>query len=265
MALPLQIVVGEPLERRCLSCHVASRDHPRRAGLKRAVPQIEVRSDGEDRVRDPWIPRNARIARDMGSAVDVPEPPEMSVVACFLSPRRVGDHVAVLPQEGFYDLEDPGVADRPLDKAAPIEHLVTKWCGLFGQVSSLIGRTLLENPVDIGAERRKLFCTEDTIENDVSLCLKALHRIGCRAGAEREISGRSSEHAPILPSRRGAVAPLAAGTGARRALRVKASGRPHTPRAIHFSRSRHAWEELGPSPFSPRSAWWRVRPPSALR
>ena len=168
-ALPLQIVVGEPLQGRCLSRHVASRDHPRRSSFGRAVPEIEVSRYGEDRVRDPCIPRNARVTRHVGSAVDVPEASEMSVVARFLSPRRIGDHVTVFSQEGLNDLEDPGVADSPLDKAAPIEHLVTKWGGLLGRISSLVWRIFLENPFDIGAEPRELFSLEDAIENYVSL------------------------------------------------------------------------------------------------
>jgi hypothetical protein len=93
----------------------------------------------------------------------------MSVVARFLPPRRVGDHVAVLSQERLNDLEDPGVSDSPLDEAASIEHLVTKWRGLLGLVSSLIRWVCLEDPLDIGAQRRDLFCREDAMENDVAI------------------------------------------------------------------------------------------------
>ena len=77
--------------------------------------------------------------------------------------------MAVLPQEGLDDLEYPGVSDRPLDKAASIEHLVTKWGGLLGRVSSLIWRKLLEHSLDIGAQRRELFSYEDAVENDVAI------------------------------------------------------------------------------------------------
>jgi len=93
----------------------------------------------------------------------------MSVVVRFLPPRRIGDHVAVLPQERFNDLEYPAVCDGPLDKAASIEHLVTKWGGLLGRVSSLIWRKLLEHSFDIGAQRRELVSYEDAIENDVAI------------------------------------------------------------------------------------------------
>ncbi len=77
--------------------------------------------------------------------------------------------MAVLPQEGFDDLEYPGVSDGPLDKAASIEHLVTKWGGLFGRVSSLIGRNFLEHSLDIGAQRRQLLPDEDPVEDDVAV------------------------------------------------------------------------------------------------
>ena len=117
----------------------------------------------------PWIPRNARVTRDVGSAVDVPEASEMSVVARFLSPRRIGDHVTVLSEEGLNNLEDPGVADSPLDKPAPIEHLVTKWGGLLGRISSLVWRIFLENPLDIGVERRELPSLEDAMKDYESL------------------------------------------------------------------------------------------------
>ena len=125
-ALPLQMVVGEPLHGRGVSGHVASRDDPCRSSLNRAIPQVDVSRDSENRIRDPRIPRNARVTGDVWSAVDVPEAAEMLVVARCLSPRRVGDHVAILSQEGLHDLEDPEVADCPLDEAAPIEHLVPK-------------------------------------------------------------------------------------------------------------------------------------------
>jgi hypothetical protein len=105
----------------------------------------------------------------VGSAVDVPEPSEMSVVARCLPPRRIGDDVAVLSQEGFDDLEYPGVSDSPLDKTSSIEHLVTKRGGLLGRVSSLIRRTLLEYSLDIGAQRRELFSCKDGVENDVAI------------------------------------------------------------------------------------------------
>jgi len=77
--------------------------------------------------------------------------------------------MAVLTQERLNHLEYPGVCDGPLDKAASIEHLVTKWGGLLGRVSSLIWRKLLEHSFDIGAQRRELVSYEDAIENDVAI------------------------------------------------------------------------------------------------
>jgi hypothetical protein len=125
----------------------------------------------------------------VGSAVDVPETPEVLVVARLLPPGRVGDHVAVLPQEGLNDLEDPRVANRPLHEAAPIEHLVAKRGGLLRQISSLIRRVLLENPLDIGTERRELVSDEDAVEEDIPVRLEALHRRRYGAGTESQVTG----------------------------------------------------------------------------
>jgi hypothetical protein len=56
------------------------------------------------------------------------------------------------------------VADCSLDEAAPIEHLVTKWGGLLGRISSVVRRVFPEDPFDIGAERCELFSPEDAVE-----------------------------------------------------------------------------------------------------
>ena len=125
--------------------------------------------NGEHGVRDPRIPRNAEISRDVRTAVDVPEASEVSVVTWFLSPRCVGDHVTVLSQEGLEDLEDPGMTDSPLDDTAPIEHLVTKWGRFLGGIPSLVWRIFCKYPLDIGAERCELFSPEDTLEHDITL------------------------------------------------------------------------------------------------
>ncbi len=147
--------------------------------------------NGKNRIGNPRIPRNAWVAGDVGSAVDVPEAPEVLVVAGILSPRRVGDHVAVLSHEGLNDPEDLRVADGPLDRAAPIEHLVTKRGGFPGRISPHIGRIFVKDSFDVGAERGELPLREDAGDEDISLRLKALDRSGRRAGAEREISGGS--------------------------------------------------------------------------
>jgi len=93
----------------------------------------------------------------------------MSVVARLLPPRRVGDHVAILPQQGLDDLEYPGISDGSLDEAASIQHLVSKWDGLFRRVSALVWWKLLEHSFDIGAQCREILSYEDAIENDVAI------------------------------------------------------------------------------------------------
>ncbi len=109
--------------------------------------------DGEHRIGDAGVPRNTGITRDVRSAVDVPEPSEVAVVARLLPPGGVGDDVAVLAQEGLDHLEDARMADGPLHEAAPIEHLVTERCRLLGGVPTVIGWVFLEDPFDLGAER----------------------------------------------------------------------------------------------------------------
>jgi hypothetical protein len=46
---------------------------------------------------------------------------------------------------------------------------VTKWRGLLGLVSSLIWWVFVEDPLDIGAQRRELFSCESAMENDVAI------------------------------------------------------------------------------------------------
>jgi hypothetical protein len=99
----------------------------------------------------------------------MPEASEVLVVARVLPPSRIGDHVAILPQKGLNDLEDSWVGNGPLDHAAPIEHLVAKWGGLLGRISSVVWRIFLEDSFDIGAERCEFFLVEDAIEFCVSI------------------------------------------------------------------------------------------------
>ena len=123
----------------------------------------------ENRIRDPLIPRNTRVARDVGSAVDVPKPSEVVVVTWLLTPGRIGDHVAVFREERLNGLEDPRVSDSPLDNAAAIEHFVTKGSGVLRRISSLVWWIFLKNSFDIRAERGKFVSHEDALENDVTL------------------------------------------------------------------------------------------------
>jgi hypothetical protein len=85
--------------------------------------------------------------------------------------------MAILPQEGFYNFKNPLVTDGPLDEVAPIEHLVPKRRPLpiRVEVPTIVGRMLLKDPGDIGAERGHLIRVEHTTEDDVSVCLEALH------------------------------------------------------------------------------------------
>lgn len=158
-----------------------------------------MRRHREHRIRDSGIPWNAGVTRDMGSAVDVPKATEVVIVARRLPPGGIGNDVAILPQQGFNDLEDPRMGDGALDRAAPIEHLVSKRGRLLGCVASVIGRVLVENPIDVGAEGSDLTRVEYPFEHDEPVRLEALRRRGGRVGAERQESGRPSEHSPILP------------------------------------------------------------------
>jgi hypothetical protein len=138
----------------------------------------------------------------MGSAVDVPEAPEVPVVTWVLPPRSVGYHVAVLTEEELDSLEDPWMTDRFLDEAAAVEHLVAKRGGLLRRISSAIGGKFLEDPPDLGAERCQLLAGEDRVELDVTLGPERLDLSRRRVGANTEISPRSGWHTTILPSRR---------------------------------------------------------------
>ncbi len=155
--------------------------------------------------------------------------PRCSLSPALLPPRRVGDHVAVLPEEGLDDLEDPWVADGLLDDTAPIEHLVAERGGLLRQVTPFVWRVLREDTLDIGAERRELLTAEDSLEEDVPVFLQVLHRGGCRAGTECEVPGRSSQHAPILPPIDGAgTKPASSGAVGRAAAGVGRDAQPHS-------------------------------------
>ena len=125
--------------------------------------------DREHRIGDSWIPRDTGITRHVWPAVYMPEAPEMLVVSWWLPPRSIGDHVAILTQHEFDDLEDPKVADRLLDKAAPIEHLVAKWSGLLGRISPIVRWVFAEDPLDVGAKRCELVPGEDALELHVPL------------------------------------------------------------------------------------------------
>src|SRR5580692_9411146 len=106
---------------------MASRYDCRRARLEGTVPEENVSRDGEDRVGDTWVPRNVRVSGDVWSCVDVPEPPQVFVVARWLPPGSVGDDVAVLAEERLDSPEDAWIADGTLDGGTAVEHLVPKW------------------------------------------------------------------------------------------------------------------------------------------
>ena len=158
LAIPLEVVVGEPLHRGCLSRCMTSGDQPGRAGLDRAVPEVQMCRDGEHGIGDPGVPGDTGITRDVRTCVDVPEAPEMVVLARLLPPGGIGDDVAVLSQQRLDSLEDPRMTDGALHDAAAIEHLVAERGRVLGGISTLIGRVLLEDPFDIGTERCDIFC-----------------------------------------------------------------------------------------------------------
>jgi hypothetical protein len=162
--VPFKVVVGNLVHRWCLSRRVASGNHTSRASLDRAVPEVEVGGDGKNGIGDPGIPRHTGITRYVWSAVDVPEAPEVVVVARWLPPGGVGDDMAVLPQKSLHDLEDSWVADGALDQAAPVDHFVAKWGRLLGEVSSFIRWELVKDPFDLAAERGDLFSREHVMQ-----------------------------------------------------------------------------------------------------
>jgi hypothetical protein len=168
-AVPLEIVVGSPSEWWCLSGRVTSGDHSGGAGFERAVPEVQVGGDGKDGIRDPGIPGHSGITGYVRSAVDVPEPTEVIVVARRLPPGGVGDDMAILSQKGVNDLEDPWVTDGGLDELAPVEHFVAKWGRLFGGVPSFIGWELVKDAFDLGAECGDFIGGEDALQEYVSI------------------------------------------------------------------------------------------------
>ena len=118
---------------------MTSGNQPGRAGLDRAVPEIQVCRDGEHGIGDPGIPGDTGITRDARTSVDMPEPPQVVVLSRLLPPGGIGDDVAVLSQQRLDHLEDPGVADGVRHNAAAIEHLVAKRGRLLGGITTLIG------------------------------------------------------------------------------------------------------------------------------
>ena len=128
-----------------------------------------MRRDDKNGIGNPDIPRHFGITGYVWSAVDVPEASEMVVVSRWLPPGGVGDDVAILPQEGFNDLEDSWVPDGALDGTTPVEHFVAKWSRLLGEVSSIIRWELVEDPFDLGPERGDLISREHALEECVSI------------------------------------------------------------------------------------------------
>jgi len=133
---------------------VASRYDGCRPRLERAVPQEDMSSDGEDRIGDTWVPRNVGVSGDVWSGVDVPEPPQVFVVAGWLPPGSVGDDVAVLAEERFDCPEDAWIADGALDEGTSVEHLVTERCHLLRVVVGIshIRCVLRKDPLHVRAE-----------------------------------------------------------------------------------------------------------------
>ena len=154
VAIPLQIAIGQSIEWRRLSRRMASRNDSRRARLERAVPQENMSRNGKDRVGDAWVPRNVGVSGDVWSGVDVPEPPQVLVVARWLPPGSVGDDVAVLAEERLDSPEDAWIADGALDEGTAVEHLVTERRHLPNVVVGIshIRRVLGKDPLHVRAE-----------------------------------------------------------------------------------------------------------------
>ena len=148
----------------------------------------------------------------MGSAVDMPEAPEVPVVAPVLPPRRVGDHVTVLTEEQFDKLEDPWMTDRFLDKAAAIEQLVAKWA--WTPPANLLWHRadIPRRPVDLGAERCQLLAGEDRRELGIALGPERLDLSRHRVGSQQSDIPSMGRHATILPSPHGPAMVRGAGS-----------------------------------------------------
>ncbi len=156
-----------------------------------------MRGDGEHRVGDALVPRDARRPRHVGTAVDVPEPAPVLVVVGRLPPSRVRNDVAVLTEEGLDAAQDLAVGDRPLHGGAPIEHLVAEGLPVFGWIARLacVGRVLLVDALDLAGQRLHRFRGEDLLEDDVPLGLEVLGGGAARARApQRQVTGLTGEH-----------------------------------------------------------------------
>jgi hypothetical protein len=99
----------------CLSRGVTAGDHPGRARLDRAIPQVDVGGDGEDGIGDSVIPRHAGHSEGYAGPPSMCQKrPRCSFSPGRLPPRGVGDDVAVLTQKRFDDLEDAWMSDSTL-------------------------------------------------------------------------------------------------------------------------------------------------------
>jgi hypothetical protein len=197
---PLEIIVGKTLYWWCLPRRVTSGDQSGWSSFDRAIPEVEVGRNGENRIRNSGIPGDAGFTRYVRSAIDMPEPSEVVIIASRLPPGGVGDDVTIFSQKCLDDLEDSRVADCILDESTPVEHLIAKRRRLLGGVSSLIRWEFFKHPLDICAERGNLISGEYVVQDDVAVGLEALHRIGDQARTKSQVSRGPSEHYPILPS-----------------------------------------------------------------
>ena len=149
MAFPFKAFVGQLVDRWRPSGCVASGYDGGGPRFKRTVPQEDVGSDGEYRVRDARVPWDAGISGDVRSGIGMPEAAQVLVVARRLPPRRIGDDVAVLPEQGLDGPQDARSTDGTLDDGTAIEHLVTERRHLGGVVVGIphIRRVLRKHPV----------------------------------------------------------------------------------------------------------------------
>src|ERR1700722_95946 len=175
-AIPLQIAIGEPIEWWRLSRGMASRYDSRRARLKRAVPQENVSRNGKDRIGDAFVPGNVGVSGDVWSGVDVPEPPQVFVVARWLPPRSVGDNVAVLAEERFDCPENARIADGALDEGTPVEHFVTERCHSLRVVVGIshIRCVLRKDPLHVRVEGSQGRRSENASQHRVTLRFEVL-------------------------------------------------------------------------------------------
>ena len=158
-----------------------------------AVLEIDVRRDGEHRIRNAVVPVDSFGARHMGTGIAMPRSTrELGRI----SPCRVRDHVTVVAQQRLDDRKDRGIRHGGLAGGAAIEHLVPE---LVLVVAYPLRRGRVEHCVDLAAQ----LCDRAGIEHSAELRVpvafelcRFLRRV--RPVEESQVLEQSSDHAPTV-------------------------------------------------------------------